>query len=191
LATLRLYSNKLEGHSFIIFGGGHTRLTTWFFVQFYAGNIPESFGNQASLESLELQRNQLSGQFPHFFGWSVPTDHLIFTDFPRRNHPRVPSKTWEVGILEPARQPTIRSFLMLFCWSVPTDHLIFRSILRRECPWIFGEPWELAAVVPFQQPALRSIFLVFRGGRTPLTIWISLIFLRFFASLFIKDTCKC
>jgi hypothetical protein len=33
------------------------------------------------LQWLELDNNQLSGQFFYFSGWSVPTDHLNFTIF--------------------------------------------------------------------------------------------------------------
>ena len=89
-------------------------MTNLFFVEFYAGIIPESLGNLGNLQFLILAENQLSGHFFFFPGWSVPTDHLIFTDFPRRNHPRVPSKTWEVESLEPEKQPTIRSFFHAF-----------------------------------------------------------------------------
>jgi hypothetical protein len=56
-------------------------MTSLFFVQFYAGAIPESLGNLVKLQCLYLENNQLSGQFFYFSGWSVPTDHLNLTDF--------------------------------------------------------------------------------------------------------------
>ena len=56
-------------------------MTNLFFVEFYAGIIPESLGNLENLQRLLLYGNQLSGQFFYFSGWSVPTDHLNFTIF--------------------------------------------------------------------------------------------------------------
>jgi hypothetical protein len=50
-------------------------MTNLFFVQFCAGTL-ESLGNLVHLGRLCLHRNQLSGQFFYFSGWSVPTDHL-------------------------------------------------------------------------------------------------------------------
>ena len=62
-------------------------MTNLFFVEFYAGIIPESLGNLANLRELYLYQNQLSGQFFYFSEWSVPTDQPIFRSISRREHP--------------------------------------------------------------------------------------------------------
>ena len=101
-------------------------------------------------------------------GWPVPYENLIFTDFPRRNHPGVPGKPWEVAVLVPAKQQTNRCvFSHISGWSVPTDqpvsppHLSSRSHSR--IPW---KPGEVGAIVPERQPTRRSVSL-FLGWPVP------------------------
>ena len=55
---------------FIIFGGGHTRLTNFFlttFWSFFIGGIPESFGQLGNLVELNLSSNKLEGQLFSIF----------------------------------------------------------------------------------------------------------------------------
>ena len=47
-------------------------MTNLFFVQFYAGIIPESLGNLVNLQQLSLSDNQLSGRFFCIWGMVVP-----------------------------------------------------------------------------------------------------------------------
>ena len=75
--------------SFPIFWDGQCPLTIWFFVQFYAGAIPESLGNLVKLQYLCLNNSQLSGQFFFFRDgqcrltiWSSPCFYLLLPQEP-------------------------------------------------------------------------------------------------------------
>ena len=82
LKQLRLCNNQLSGPFFSFFGVGRTRMTNLFFVEFYAGVIPESLGNLGNLKQLFLSRNQLSGPFFSFFGVGrTRLTNLFFVQF--------------------------------------------------------------------------------------------------------------
>jgi hypothetical protein len=69
---------------------GHLNLTD--VLPFFAGSIPESLGQLKKLMHLLLYGNQLSGRLLTYMIFVLPYDNLIFTDFPRRNHPRILGK---------------------------------------------------------------------------------------------------
>jgi hypothetical protein len=141
LQELRLNSNQLTGQFFFIFGWS-VPLTIWFFVQCYAGAIPESLGNLVKLQKLYLNNNHLTGQF-FFFSGSVPTDQPIFRSILRREHPWIPGEPCESAGVEVEQEPTLRSIFLVFqdgqcpltIWNSPYFYLL----LPQEP---FPSPWE-------------------------------------------------
>ena len=76
---------------------GRTRMTNLFFVEFYAGIIPESLGNLENLQELDLYGNQLSGHFFIFRGGQCPLTNLFFVQF---HAGRIPESIGNLANLE-------------------------------------------------------------------------------------------